>query len=212
MSGFASIWQIGPAVAGQILGTPYNWLRPYCGNYEITPISGILSAWLTTDPKGQAVAAPQPGKAAWYAWFDPSQTQPGDYLVGDFGTFFINSQYLPAPIALTWCNSTINLYRPIENDAPGVQGYAGNADVNGMILSSWPVSILQNNRREAGATNLPGDAKMGYFDILLPLSITGMPQQADIIDEVGGQARQFIVSASELSPIGWRVTAIQADT
>jgi hypothetical protein len=151
------------------------------------------------------------GKPTWFAVMDGTQTQVGDYLKGSSGTFFIAAQQALLPILAVECNRIINVQRPQQQRGVGAQGYGGDTDANEtMLMQEWPASILQGTKGEKSETRLPGDVRMAWWAILLP-SAPGVTIRSDdiITDEL---ARRYIVSSAELSDLGWRITAMQAQT
>jgi hypothetical protein len=147
------------------------------------------------------------GKATWYALFDATSANVGDYLLGPAGTYFIAALQLLLPILVVECNRTATVYRPqVQTGADGE--YAGTTTENETpIMTGWPCSILQGTKGEKNESNLPGDTRSPWWTILLPYAdIQILPN--DIITD--DQGIRYVVSSPELSDLGWRITAMTA--
>lgn len=151
------------------------------------------------------------GNPVWFGLFDGRITQPGDYLVGPQGTFFIASQQLHLPIQCVQCNRIINVLRPPVAADVGALGYGGTTQANEtMLMEGWPASVLQGTKGEKGDAILPGDARSPWWTVLMP-AVPGVNlRTADIItDDIG---RRYTISSAELTDMGWRMTVMQAVT
>ncbi|MEI9983517.1 MAG: hypothetical protein WDN69_10100 [Aliidongia sp.] len=74
-------------------------------------------------------------------------------------------------------------------------------------MGQWPASILQGARSENTLAGLPDDMKAPYWDILLPAWGGVELLTSDVVqDELG---RRFAIGAAEITPLGWRLTALQ---
>lgn len=214
MSTLGPVFNIGPTICGQILGDPYEQYRPSGSDNPLGVINllAIISAWITPDKKGEATVPPAYAKPVWYGLFDPTVTQAGDYLAGPLGTFFIASQWVPQPIQLVRCNHTVTITEPAAITSFGAQpGYGGDQLLTETVIAScWPCSMLQGTKGEAGDSKLPGDAKMPWSDVRMP-SIPGVMLRNNLIitDE---NSTRFILSSTEESELGWRMSAMRATT
>lgn len=152
------------------------------------------------------------GNPVWYGLFDGSLTQVGDYLTNSHdGTYFIAAQQTNLPILVVQCNRTINVRRPQQQTGIGAVGYGGDTTANETsLMQSWPASVLQGSKGEKSETNLPGDVKNAWWSILLP-HYSGVTLRADdiITDDL---AHRYVISSAELTDLGWRLTAMQAQT
>ena len=147
------------------------------------------------------------GKATWYALFDATSAQVGDYFSGDGGTFFIAAMQLLLPILVVECNRVITVWRPqIETGADGE--YGGNTVANETaLMTGWPCSILQGTKGEKNESNLPGDTRSPWWTILLPYGGVQILPNDIITDDLG---IRYVVSSPELTDLGWRITAMTA--
>jgi hypothetical protein len=141
---------------------------------------------------------------------DPRVVQPGDYLVGDQGTWFIASTEPIKPILSVACNRTISVSRP-GAPMPGMNHYGGaTPDTDEVLVTGFPVSILNGTKGERGDANLPGDTRSPWVQILMPSPPGIIFRAFDLVsDDIG---RNFIVSAAEETNLGWRLTASLAET
>lgn len=210
----SKVFNIGPTIVGKILGDAYKQYRPTTALNPIVDgnILAQIPAWITPDPKGNASRAPTYAKPTWFGMFDPTVTNAGDYLVGPLGTFFISSQNVPQPIQVVLCNAIVSIFQPSGVSGFGVQlGYGGDQrSTETPMATNWPASLLQGTKGEVGNTKLPGDAKMPWVALLLP-AIPGVTFRNNlvIVDEEG---TRYIMSSTELSALGWRITAMRATT
>jgi hypothetical protein len=147
------------------------------------------------------------GKATWYALFDGTNTQVGDYLVGPAGTYFIAAMQLLLPILAVECNRTVTVFRPqVQTGADGE--YAGTTTQNQTpLMTGWPCSILQGTKGEKNESSLPGDTRSPWWSILLPFGGVQILPNDIIVDD---QGIRYVVSSPELSDLGYRVTAMTA--
>lgn len=175
-----------------------------------------LPAVFDTTPDFKLLAAPLAGKNIWYVLVDGTQTKVGDYLVGTHSTFgnpdtwFISAMYPLQSIQAIQCNATLTVYHPEGAAGFGSQPYGGTPPPSTPILTAWPGSVVQGTKGEKGDSQLPRDVRMPWFSIFLP-AVSGVTiQAADVIADT--QGRRFEVSSAELTPAGWRLTAILAQT
>lgn len=201
---------IGPRIVGLVLGTPYQQYRPKAGLTALDPdnlLPAPLAAWLTVDAKLIGNTAPQDGKAVWYGGFDPDLTQPGDYLVGNFGTFFIATQTLPMPISLRYCNTVLtHLKFGVPATGPASRGNDAMPDV--VIADSFPAWLKSAERRSTAELNNPGEVQLPSANILLPLSMPAQIERSDILEEADGT--RWTVQSSDLTLSGYAVVAVKA--
>lgn len=208
-SSLGNVFNLGPQISAQILGSPYQQFRPSGANNPLGVyclIAEIL-AWITADKDSMANKPNTYAKPVFYGLFDPTITQVGDYLVGPLGTFFISSQDVPMPMQLVSCNHTISISTAADFSVPGAQSTYGGDQVatETIIATNWPCSLLQGTKGETGTTKLPGDVKQPWSAVLLPV-IPGVIISNDMIltDDLG---QRHITSSCELSDLGWRITA-----
>lgn len=192
------------------LGAPYQFYRPLSATAPLSTLLLTQNAALSPKSYGFEKMA----KHADYDWcgmFDGTLTRTGDYLVGVDGTFFIGSQFLNLPIMTVKCNRTLRILRPQQQSGVGAVGYGGNIDaVETVLMQDWPASVLAGTKGDKSEANLPGDVKSAWWAILLP-SFAGVLLRSDdiITDDLD---RRYVVSSAELTDLGWRLTAMQAQT
>lgn len=151
------------------------------------------------------------GKSTWFCLVDGTQTRVGDYLVGTSQTFFIAAMQQTLPILAVECNRTLNVLRPYQVSGVGATGYGGDTAAGETpLMTGWPASVLQGTKGEKNEVNLPGDVRNPWWIVLLPAFTGVMLRTADIItDEL---SRRYVISSAELTDLGWRCTAQQAQT
>ena len=138
-SPFQTLFNIGPQIAGSVLGAPYAQYRATGVNAPTASGTQIatINAWITPDEAGRGNKAAAYGKPVWFGMFDPTLTQPGDYLIGDKGTFFIASQTPPEPMQVVMCNATISVAQPGSMTSAGKQQtYGGDQRLSETVLAS----------------------------------------------------------------------------
>jgi hypothetical protein len=151
------------------------------------------------------------GDALWYGVFDAAYTRPGDYLVQAGATWFIAAQQRLVPVLCVQANRIVSLWRPAAPPNTGVNAYGGViTETNEALLTNWPASILGAAGRGHPNPDLPGDSSIPYWTILLPAIPGVILLPSDLLtDDLG---RNAVVSAAELTDLGWRITAKQATT
>lgn len=151
-------------------------------------------------------------KPTWFCVADGRLLAVGDYLVDPLGkTWFIAALQTILPILAVDCNRTISMRRPQRQTGNGRLGYNGDTAANETILmSGWPASVLQGTKGEKSETNLPGDTRSPWWTVLLPAWPGVVLRSADIITD--DLERRYVISSAELTDLGWRITAAQAQT
>jgi hypothetical protein len=190
----------------------YSQYRPSGSVNPLATVRGTLNASFNAEDFGYKKPNKY-GAPTWFGIFDGTLTQPGDYLVGQGGTFFIAGQQLHLPILCVECNRSIVLTRPAVDSSVGAIGYGGEVaatdqdllgqrDAGGALLHGWPASILTKGRDEPTGTDMPATVKNSGWQVLLPPSVP-----ADImIDDLG---RRYAVRGAELTDLGWRIQAVE---
>lgn len=151
------------------------------------------------------------GNALWHGVFDASYTRPGDYLVLETGIYFVASQ---APLMSVLCvktNRMISIARPdtratVAGNAYG--GYVAGATIP--ILDGWPASVLGQAASSSPSAALPMDSSVSSWDVHLPAVAGVTLAPGDFISD--DLSRTAVISASELSDLGWRISARMATT
>lgn len=153
------------------------------------------------------------GKATWYCLADGSLLQVGDYLVQpDGSTYFVAGLQLHLPIFVVGCNRVVNVMRPQGLTGVGAVGYGGNTDAaETVLIAQYPASILQGTKGEKSSVNLPGDVRVPWWAILLPVVPGGaVLRTGDIITD--DLTWRYVISSAELTDLGWRIVATQVET
>lgn len=68
----------------------------------------------------------------WNAWVDATTLQKGDWLVGDYGTFYLADLPPSLPIQAVWCNTTVSIVRP---------GYAAGTQTTTTVATAIPAFL-----------------------------------------------------------------------
>ena len=77
-------------------------------------------------------------------------------------------------------------------------------------MTQWPALIDIGTKGEKGDTNLPGDVRLGWYRVLLPNCPGSTIEAFDVIND--NLDRRYKVSSVELTELGWRLTAMLAQT
>ncbi|HBK05769.1 MAG TPA: hypothetical protein DDZ81_07865 [Acetobacteraceae bacterium] len=151
------------------------------------------------------------GEALWHGLFDASYTRPGDYLVVGAGTYFIASQAPLLPVLCVRTNRTISASRAGMQTNAALNGYGGyTPSARRMLMEKWPASVLGDGRSASSSAGLPTDQAAPIWDILLPSVAGVLLSPGDIVtDDLG---RTAIIAGSELTNLGWRISAKMATT
>ena len=78
------------------------------------------------------------------------------------------------------------------------------------LMEGWPSSVLGENRSSASTTDLPTDQAVPYWNILLPLGGNVILSPGDLITD--DLDRTAVIAGSELTDLGWRLSAKMATT
>jgi hypothetical protein len=151
------------------------------------------------------------GDALWHGIFDASYTRAGDYLVLETGRFFVASQEHLLPILCVKANRTISIVRPDMQTNTASNPYGGySSGSSAPMMEGWPASVLGENRSSAPETDLPTDQVVPYWNILLPAVARIVLSPGDLItDDLN---RTAVIAGSELTDLGWRISAKMATT
>lgn len=159
------------------------------------------------------------GNAAWQGVFDGAYVRSWDFLrrresapgAGDGGIWFVAGQQLLLPSLCVRASRMVTLTRPAAALAAGVNEYGGaNADGSQTLLSGWPAAVLDGRSGGAYQANLPTGTSLGAWTVLLA-GFDGVTLRAgDHVDDDLG--RSGVISAAELSELGWRLHVVQAAT
>ncbi len=207
---------------------PADALNPLANPVALLPV-----AYNAADP-GYAVANAY-GKVVWYADFDASQAEVGDYLVSgaaiddgsaqpaDLAYYFIAARQSLLPVIAVACNRFVRVVRPVPlaTGAAGANGYggisaAGMMDVlgsaaatNGGRDTGWPCAMIFGRGAAHLADPLPAGAKLAVnWMIYLPPSVPVALLPGDrVIDDTG---RVLVIEGAELTRLGYRLQAGEA--
>ena len=201
----------GRGKVAQYIGETCNQYRPLAAmgplTHQIGPINAAFNAGDSTYLKPNKY-----GNPIWYADLDGRLAHPGDYLVriSDGAVWFIAAMQHLLPIIAIDCPRQVKVSRMAASTTVGAGPYNGlinPTDIIGTTGALWPASILQGGRA-LSAAGIPSDVKEGGWKILLPPSVPITIQATDIItDDLG---RRFAVESSELTDLGFRLTANEA--
>jgi len=164
-----------------------------------------------TGPDGKFARPNGYGDALWFGVFDAAYTCPGDYLVQHSGTWFVAAQQPLLPVLCVQTNRTISFVRPAAPDGVGVNAYGGIAlSTATPLFNAWPASVLTASAGSRPSANLPSDALVGTWTVLLPAVDGVVLRPADLMtDDLG---RTGVIISAEITDLGWRLIVKQAST
>lgn len=197
----------GYGQAAKRIGFDYQQYRATGPDNPLATALQTLPASFTTN---FTYSAPNKyGQATWLGLFDGREFLPGDYLVGQEGTFFVAAMQATLPIYCVQTNTVVSVLRVRMDDGVGEVGYGGDTpETEVPLMQGWPASILQGTKGEANEAKLPGDVRTPWWAILMPAWPGIVIRTSDIITDTLG--RKYVVSSAELTDMGWRMTAMQA--
>src|SRR5579875_583148 len=103
----------GMGVAARALGQSCDAYRPSGPGNPLGIANRYLRLPASFNAQDPSYARPNGyGRALWFGVFDAAYTQPGDYLVGPMGTYFIAAQQALLPVLCVQTNRVLNALRP----------------------------------------------------------------------------------------------------
>ena len=199
---------IGYGKAAKRIGFDYQQFRATSASNPLSStVLQTLTASFTT--KFTYSAPNKFGEATWLGLFDARQFSVGDFLVGRQGVFFIAAMQDTLPIYCVQANRTVDVLRVGMDVGVGLGGWAGDRRAaEESLMQGWPASILQGTKGETNEAKLPQDVKTPWWAILMPAWPGIVLRTSDIIrDDLN---RKYVISSAELTDMGWRITAMQA--
>jgi hypothetical protein len=202
----------GFAKAAAALGFPYSWYRP--GTVPGIPIQdgnllGTVTAYITTDASLKSTVPPENNKPIWFGAYDTTLTQPGDYLVGQQGTYFIATEFLPSPPSLVYCNANLTVQRD-GGSTPSPQARFGSLLNPTILAQDFPGWLMSAERRTTPELAMPGDVPLPSANIMLPVSVTSEILRGDIILDIGTTTQTYNVQSADLLFAAWNIVALQS--
>jgi hypothetical protein len=151
------------------------------------------------------------GEVLWHGIFDASYTRAGDFIVLGNQIYFVASQVPLLPVLCVKTNRVISIVRPNMQTSTAGNTYGGYTSGSSMMLmNEWPASVLGENRSSASVTDLPTDQAIPYWNILLPALAHIVLSPGDLVTD--DLHRTAVVVGSELTDLGWRISAKMATT
>lgn len=202
----------GYGKVAQILGQSCQWYRASASDTVIDPttLKGSVNILINPDPKFLGVKPNLYAHPEVAAAFDRTGALAGDvYVTADNQVYFLAAVQPLLASYLINCNHTINVYRPGQDTTtPSADYYGGNVSGTGLpILLNWPASILQGTKGEVD-TGIVGATRTPWVAILFPAFGDIQIDTNDLlIDETN---ERYQISSTELTDLGWRLTATYA--
>ena len=203
---------------GRAAGAWCTVYRPKTRNAALAPANRILRMQAAFGPPGEGWRAPSFGAPVWFGYFDAAYTRVGDYILReetrpgaqDGGIWFIAAQEQMLPLLCIRTTRILDVARPNGATSQGVNGYGGIVRTfSTPLLTQWPAAITGSSGAGAGDV-LPSDVGGGNWAILMPHHSSTTLKTGDIVtDDLG---RNAIIANTELTHLGWRLTARQSTT
>lgn len=207
----------GTGKAAQRVGYTFSLYRP------VDPDTNPIVPWnlITTLPASFTITGtgfnfekPMTYKSPLFnGLFDATLVDIGDYFVSPtHGTYFVAGMQDLAPPLCVLCNRTVSFVAPGPAKTFGAQAaYSGTTAANEQpVVTTWPASVLFDARGRTNEIALPLDLPSPFFSILIP-ALPGIDIRAGMVMN-DDQSRRYVVAAAENSPLGWRISAQQAQT
>jgi hypothetical protein len=197
--------------AAAAVGSLCQWYRPSGTGPAIGGASWIGTLPVLFDTAADMLQK-QPSRYAkdddWYGAFDATSVCVGDYFTDPkLGTFFVAALEYLKPARLVRCNRVVTVTLP-GSQPPGPTYYGGDVlTAEEVLLSGWPASIVQGTKGEKGEVMIPGDIRLPWFNIILPLSVGEQIKTADNMTDDQAIPIRYTVSSAEQTLLGWRFTA-----
>lgn len=191
--------------AAQRIGIDFTIYRSTTAIDPISPdnIQGTIKASFNVSWNYER--ASKYANSVWQLVADGTLLQPFDYLKSATQIYFVAGKQLILPMLAVSCNQSIDIKRPVGPSGKGYQGYSAFEDSTAeTIYRDCPASYLQGTRGTNNPNDLPTDAKMPWFIVLLPMLGGQLIQTGDFLENSFGV--RHMVSSAELTDLGWRLT------
>jgi hypothetical protein len=200
--------------AASLTGAPHDLLRPVNTVAPLGPGNRILKLHVTFLPLGGRHTRPVTfGDTLWEAVLDSAYTRPGDLLrrIDTGSIYFIAAQQPLLPVLCVRASRRLDITRPAAPSATGLNAYGGTVTATDTTLATgWPASVLVGAGQGTGQSGIAADLPAGTWQVLLPVSLNLTLRIGDrLTDDLG---RTAVIATSELSDLGWRLQAQQANT
>jgi hypothetical protein len=202
----------GLGAAARAIGRLTDAYRPSAADDPLARTNRFLRLPAAFSAPDNRFARPNAfGAALWHGVFDAAYTRVGDYLVQGEDVWFVAAQQKLLPVLCVQANRTISLARPAAPAAPGANAYGGvTLSAATPLMGNWPASVLGAGGSGRPEADLPSDASVPYWTVLLPAWPGVTLRTGDLVTD--DLARTAVVAAAELTPLGWRLSAKQATT
>lgn len=196
----------GYGIAARFLGNPFTQYRPVDPLAPLNNPLGSLMADFDTNP-GFTYAAPSKfNNPVYYGLFDATNVQTNDYLIADRGTWYVAGMEPNKPVLCVGCNRTATFWH-LGPSPPSPAFYGGDIQRDRVrIMVDIPISELNGTKGERNAAEqMPTDSRMQWSQVLVPALPGVTLRESDrMTDDLG---RNFVLSACELTSLGWRLSA-----
>ena len=205
----------GYAKAATILGPTFTLYRPAGAGAVIVTgnVVTTLPVVIASDARLMATAPIASKDDHAFAGIDATIAHAGDYIVGSRvvagssppETWYVESIDTPSVARVVRCNRVLSFYRP-GSPVPGASFYGGDLTATeSQLLTQWPSCTVPGTKGEKSDADLPGDTRLPWVVITLPLGVPVAFRAADFaVDDLG---QRYLVSQSLASARGLYLTA-----
>jgi hypothetical protein len=201
---------IGAGLGASVIGQSCAQYRctvfdsPITATYQV----GTLFAAFDTRPTLTFIESSKPLLDVFYGYFNLTNVQSGDYLVGPQGTFFVsNIEPLKQPVCIQ-CPHTVSLSSAgsLRKGTNPMREFNGLQDA--MLAPLIPASILPDRPRGMPLTGLPDDilARSTFKGLISPAfgnGASGAISAGDTMTDEGGLSYQ--VEEALWHPSAWQL-------
>jgi hypothetical protein len=200
--------------AARHIGAPVDLLRPDNPRAPLSPANRILKLHATFLPIGGRHTRPVVfGDNLWEGVFDAAYTRPGDILhsVETGEIHFIAAQQPLLPVLCVRASRRLDISRAAAASTPGLNAYGATVTATEAVLAkAWPAAIVAGGGQGTGQSGIAADVPAGTWQVLLPVSLNVALRIGDrLTDDLG---RIAVIATAELTDLGWRLQAQQANT
>ena len=196
----------GLAKAASVVGTDFVQYRP---TTEMDPVLagssiGTLPCAVDTNANFNLASPVPPSHPFTLLLADPTRLQPGDYLVGPEGTYFVSRIQPLQPAWCVLCNMTFSILDTAQVTTAGTNSYGGATSANNTLLArNWPMGMFAKTKSEQDVTKLPSDTRSAFFDVFMP-SIPGIELGLGLcLQDVNAQI--YMIMSAETTAYGCKL-------
>ena len=188
----------GMGAGARAIGLVHDVYRPRGAAFPVRLAWRVVQLAAAFDGGDPGYRRPRHYERSQRGLFDTAYVRVGDYLAGPRGVLFVAAVPALARPLCVLTNATVDVWRPSGPAWPGLNEYGGAGPAEA-VLTSWPAQVMTGGGGRPG--ELPGDAELAGFVVLLPVSVPVSLRGSDVVSDERG--RRFVVGAAEETEMGW---------